>query len=478
MSVAQDDLARRQYESGLEFMRAGKYAEALKDLETVVDAYPASSVADDALLTIARYRLDVQRNPELAQSTAEGVLKRFPASDSVPMAYVVAGQALVARGYTAANVEAALASFDRVERLFPGADAVAPALVAAGDTLRRLGRCPEALERFDRVTLAYPRSAWASAARVSSAACLAMTGRPLEALQQLHRVVVAGPSSTEAQQARRIGTIVNRLYVRPPAQSPYGFSGDAIAGPAGRLKDVSALAFGPDAALFVASKGGVVALDRNGAAVRSITAVEPRALFVDAQGRVTAAQKALLVEDASAGPQLVTLTVPRGAGPAKVLGDISAVVVLAGGDRLVADRAERGVFKFDAAGKYLGAFAPVRATRIALGPVEQIALLDRDTKSVGLYDRGGQPLARIAARGTGYELTNPADVAFDVLGHLYVLDATQVAVFAPDGRLVALFAGGDRASTGALRDGTAMALDSAARLYIYDSRAERVQIYR
>jgi TolA-binding protein len=477
-SGTQDDLARRQYESGLEFMRAGKYAEALKDLETVVDGYPASSVADDALLAIARYRLDVQRNPELAQSTAESVLKRFPASDSVPMAYVVAGQAVVARGYTAVNVEAALASFDRVERLFPGAAAVAPALVAAGDTLRRLGRCPEALDRFDRVTLAYPRSSWALAARVSSAACLALSGRPLDALQQVQRVVVTAPSSAEAQQARRLGTIVYRLYVRPPAQSPYGFAGDAIAGPAGKLKDVSALAFGPEAALFVASKGGIVALDRKGTTVRSVSAVEPRALFVDPQGRVVAAQKALLVQDATPAPQLVTLTVPRGPGPAKVLGDISAVAVLTSGERLVADRGERGVFKFDNAGKYLGTLAPIRASRIALGPVEQIALLDRDTKSVAIYDRAGQSLARIASKGTSYELTNPADLAFDVLGHLYVLDGTQVAVFGPDGRLVALFTGGDRTSQGALRGGTAMALDQAARLYIYDDRAERVQIYQ
>ena len=51
-------------------------------------------------------------------------------------------------------------------------------------------------------------------------------------------------------------------------------------------------------------------------------------------------------------------------------------------------------------------------------------------------------------------------------------------MFAPDGRLVALFSGGDRTSQGALRGGTAMALDQAARLYIYDDRAERVQIYQ
>ena len=93
-----EEFARRQYESGLEFLHAGKYTEALKDFEAVVDIYPASSVADEALLAIARYQLDVQRNPMAAQTTAESLLKKFPASDSVAMSYVVAGQATVAKG--------------------------------------------------------------------------------------------------------------------------------------------------------------------------------------------------------------------------------------------------------------------------------------------------------------------------------------------------------------------------------------------
>jgi hypothetical protein len=378
---------------------------------------------------------------------------------------------------TPANADAALASFDRVQRLFPGSEAVAPALVAAGDTLRRLGRCPESLERSDQVTMTYPRTTWASAARVSSAACFAIGGRPLDAMEELQRVIVAAPDSPEARQARMLNTIIYRLYVRAPAQAPYRFSGNGIGGPTGRLKDVSAIALGHDGMLFVSGKSGVLALDPKGTTRRSVSAVEPRALFVDRDGKVLVAQRALLVQEATPAPQMLTLTVPREGGQARVLDEITAVAILSTGERLVADREQRGVFKFDAAGKYLGSFAPVRASRIALGPVEQVALLDRDNKSVALFDRSGKPAGRVATKGTGYELANPADLAFDVLGHLYVLDGAQVEVFAPDGRLVAIFTG-DKTTTGALRAGTALALDQAARLYIYDDREERVQIYQ
>ena len=42
-----EEQARRQLDSALEFYRAGKYSEALKDFQTVAEGYPTSTVADD-----------------------------------------------------------------------------------------------------------------------------------------------------------------------------------------------------------------------------------------------------------------------------------------------------------------------------------------------------------------------------------------------------------------------------------------------
>jgi TolA-binding protein len=474
-----EEFARRQYDSGLAFLRAGQYAEALKDFQAVVDSYAATTIADDAQLAIARYQLEIEGDAAAAQATAEGLLKKFPSSDSVPMAYVVAGRAQVARGMTPANVEAALASFERVPRLFPGTEAVAPAVFASGDTLRRLGRCEEAMDRFGQVQMEYPRSSWASLARLSSAACLAAANRPLDAFEALQQVIVSFPESPQAAQARLWNTILYRLYVRPPAQPPYTFSGRTIAGPGGRLRDVTALGLGGDGSLYVGHRSGVLVLDSKGAPVRSAGSVEARGLFVDGRGRLVLVQKALLQQDAGDGPPLQTLTVPRpDAAQARVLDDLTAVAQLPTGDRLVADRSQRAVYRFDDKGKFVAPFASVRAHRIAVGPGEQVALLDRDAKGVTVVDREGKPISRIMAKGEGYELQNPADVAYDALGHLYVLDNAAMVVFAPDGRPVTTFAVADRAAPGAFRNAAAFALDEAARLYIYDDRAERVQVYQ
>ena len=114
-----DDLARRTYDSGVTFVQNGRYAEALKDFQAVVDSFPKSSVADDALLQIGLYQLEAARDLAAAQAAAERLLKEYGASDSAPMGYVLIGRLAIAKGRSAADVDAALASFERVPRLFP-----------------------------------------------------------------------------------------------------------------------------------------------------------------------------------------------------------------------------------------------------------------------------------------------------------------------------------------------------------------------
>jgi TolA-binding protein len=474
-----EEFARRQYDSGQEFLRSAKYSEALKDFQAVVDSYPGSSVADDAMLAIARYQLDVARDPAAAQVTAEALLKKFPTSDSIPMAYVIAGQAMVARSTAPANVEAALASFERVPRLFPGTEAVAPAVFAAGDTLKRLGRCAEALARFDQVLMEYPRTVWASESRLSSAECLVASGRATDAMSTLQAVISAHANSPQAAKARDWNAILYRLYLRVPAQPAFQFADRTVAGAGGKLRDISAIALGPTGSLFVATKAGVTEMDPKGAVRRSFGNQEVRALFVDAHGSLTTLQKAVMQqeENAGAGAGLITLTAPRDNGQAKVLEDLSAVVVLSTGDRIVADRGARAVYRFDATGKYIGPFATIRANRMAVGPGDLVVMLDRDNKSVVVVDRAGKSLVKILGRGQGYELSNPADVAFDELGHVYVLDRNAVVVFTQDGKLLTSFTPPQN-TPGSFRDASALALDQAGRLFIYDEHNERVQVYQ
>src|SRR5437667_6398570 len=152
-SAANEEFARRQYDSGLAFLQNHRYAEALKDLQAIVDSFGTTTVADNALLQIAQYQLEVARDVAATQTAIDKLLKDYPDTDSAPMAHVLSGRLAIFKGRSPSDVDAALASFERVPRLFPGSEGVAAAGYYAGETLRIVRRIDEALERYRRVRL-------------------------------------------------------------------------------------------------------------------------------------------------------------------------------------------------------------------------------------------------------------------------------------------------------------------------------------
>ena len=469
-----EEQARRQFESGLEFYRAGRYLEALKDFQTVAEGYATSTVADDAMLAIAEYQLDVLHDPIAARTSAETLVKRYATGDAAPMGYVIAGRATMALDPSPVGLDSALASFDRVPRLFPRSDAVAPSLYYAAEIDRRVGRATDAIDKLRRVAQFYPRSTWAARASLLESSLLLSDGQPQEAMRALQRVVRRYGSGAEASTARAWNTTLYRLYVRPPQQPPYVASGRSIGGPGGRLKDVEAIALAPDGKLGVATRSGILVIDDKGAISRQTAAADARQVSFDDRGRLFVVQKTIIGREGDKGMQRLALTASSSAGP-KLLQDITAGVRLSTGELLIADREARLVARFDPTGKSLGRFAAGRISRMAVGRSDEVALLDGETKSVIWTDRTGKVLAKIPAKGPGYALEAPADLAFDVFQHLYVLDKTQVVVFAPGGRPVATFTPDAQS---AFKTGSALALDGAARLYIYDDAQGRVLVYQ
>src|SRR5690242_16341336 len=77
-----EDLPRRQYDSGLAFLKGGRYAEAMKDFQAIIDSFPKSQVADNALLQMALYQIDIAKDLSSAQSAVDQLLKIYPETDS------------------------------------------------------------------------------------------------------------------------------------------------------------------------------------------------------------------------------------------------------------------------------------------------------------------------------------------------------------------------------------------------------------
>ena len=486
-----EEVARRQLESGRSFARQGNYGEALKDFRAVADTHATTSVADNALLEIARYYFDIASDMKEAAAAVDTILKKYPTSDSAPDAYLIAGRLALARSRQSDDLAAALANFDRVHRLFPASTAVPAALFYAAETHYYGRRFQDALAHLVRITAEYPSSTSAADAYVAGGRALVAMGDPLLAMEELQQARNRWPKSPAAADALAAITLLHRLYVRAPRGPAFVVSTEA-AGPA-KLQNVVGLAASGRRGIYWATETGI------GAAVaagdeKAPPATRPQGLTVDTNGVPIAIEAAAL---RSAAGQPVSIALPQPNGSAKLLDRIVAAVQLSNGDWLVMDGGERVIHRFSRTGTYIGAFTSGRFTRLAINLFDEVAALDRDQKVVALFDAAGKPIGKLPFKGAGYVLENPEDLAFDAFGHLYVLDRTALAVFSPFAaaaaagappaapapaapgalRLVTLFSPTEK-DPGAFRRGSALALDASGGAYIYDERAQRILVYR
>jgi outer membrane protein assembly factor BamD (BamD/ComL family) len=473
-----EELPRRQYESGLSFLKGQRYAEALKDFQAIIESHPKSLVADNALLQIALYQIDVAKDLPASQSAIDQLLKTYPDTDSAPMAYVVGGRISMAKGRTPSDVDSAVASFERVERLFPGNDAVPAAGFYAGEALRLVRRNEEALARYRRVTASYPSSPWAARANLAAGYSLVQVDRAAAALPEVQRVRQMMPASAEAEAALHINSILYRLHVRAPKAPAFTFNNRSIGPDRSNVDDVMGVKIDPLGRVLLGHNKGIAVFDAKGALAQTVAAQDPTAFFVEEANRIVFARAgALHTERVST----MAITTPQAAPkPPRPVEQIPAAAAMAMGHRLVVDKKEKQIVRYDAAGRYLGTFMPaINTERIALNSLDDVAVIDRDAKAITVVDRDGKPLSRIPAKGPSYQLDEPVDLAFDRLDYLYVLDRGKgaVLVFGSKNRLITSFSIAENAP-GAFVKARALGLDAAGRLYIFDEKPKRIQVYQ
>jgi hypothetical protein len=340
------------------------------------------------------------------------------------------------------------------------------------------------MKAYQDVIVDYPRLVWSSRAELGVGRCLVTLDRAREAMPHLQRVrrAAAGMPPREAETALRWNTILARLLLRTPAEPAFTFAGRAPASAGGttatptttQVRDVVAMAIAPKGDIAVLTESALAVYAAQGGVMDSFTVNQPRGLTLDAEGRpVLVTERGLM----RARGQLVTLH--AGGAGGRSLEELEAVGILSNGDIIAADRRTRAIHRFDAEGQPRGAFASINASRLAVNERDDIAAIERDGKSIALLDAAGTIVRRIPPRGEGYTLAEPADVAIDAIGHIYVLDRDQAAVFvfAKDGRLLAALRSPE-AGEQSFRQPSSIALDPAGRLYIHDERQRTVVIYQ
>jgi outer membrane protein assembly factor BamD (BamD/ComL family) len=464
-----DEQAKRLLEDGRQYRTQGKLKQALDNFTTIVTSFSDSDSVDDALLEIGRYRMEVEGDYDKARASFEQVTKLYPQSDGAPGAYYWLGRLTLNRATTPAELDDALAQFTRVQRLYPRSDWVPQAMYASGLVDRRAGRMQDAIEIQRRVALEYPRSDAAAAAQFEVGQCYALTGEPRVAMEEFQQVRNRFAESSWAPLALDRITALYRLYgtAHPTFNADTSYS----VGSGDMLKDVTALLMTPDRSIWIASgkAKSIFNLSPEGKPVKSVAAEDPRSLSWSPKGDIVAAARTAV---RFGGKDIKSFAIPseKPAEPPEALEKIEAAFVLPSGTILVADGKKRRVYRYDDQFRYQGTFPDAkehRVTRILQDGEGAILMLDEDEKTVRSYDVSGRVLRTVAAKGTGYELKHPFDIAVDSFRNLYVADEAVVHVFNAQGQILTTI-GGDTRRPGAIT------LDPAGALLMYDQKTQKV----
>ena len=469
------DIARQHLDSGLQFYNQERYDQALNDFQIIVTSMPDTDYADDALLHIGQYYLEIEQDFDKARENFDALLQRYPTGDKAPGAYYYLGLVSLRSDRSGKDLDDAMANFQRVIRLYAQSEFVPAALTATGLALERLSQWQEAVDVYSQVVSEHANSSSAPSAQVAIGRSTVRSGDPFQGMLELQRARNQYPDTAAAAEALDLLTLVFRFYANPRFGRPISFQKDATFSPQVKeLKDVLAVRLSPNG-IHVLEKGNkrVANFDATGKLTGSQPAADPQALSVDAQGTlVLANQKGL-----SIGGRATILRVPDENGP-KPLEKIRAATRDRFGDIYVYDDSQKKVLRFDPSGNVKGPFpdsTPREALLLEVDSFGNIIILNKKDRSVDVFTPDGVRTARLQKRGAEWDLKKPVDVAVGQAGYIYLLDEDtgQVVVFDPSYQFVALLSANNLGG-GALGKPTTLDVDGTGALYVYDDKTKTV----
>jgi len=469
------DLARQHLESGIQFYEQGRYKQAINDFQIIVASMSETEFADDALLRIGRYHLDIEEDFEEAKSNFDAVLRSYPTGDAAPGAYFFLGEVVFRSDRTGRAIDDALANYQRVF-IYENNPWIPAALFATGRALERQGKFQEAVDAYFQVIVDHARSEWSAGAQLGVGRSFVRQGEPLEAMAQFQQVRNNHPDSADAESALDWLTLLYRFYGAPMMGKPVSFRRDAsFKGALGdKFKNVMAVRVSVSG-IHVLERGRkrIVTFDRNGSLASTKGAGEPYGLSVDPRGQLVVATEKAVVLDGKP----VVYSIPAKDGPEPL-----EKIRWAARDRLgevyVYDEGQKQILRFGDDAQLLGAFpdnTPREVLAIEVDQLGNLVVLEKKQREVFVYSPEGRAIAKIVTKKGQLNLKKAVDIALDPAGYLYILDedSAQIAVFdAAYQHLTTLTA--ESLGAGVIEKPQTMDVDASGDLYVYDDKSKAV----
>lgn len=469
------DLARQHLESGIQFYEQERYNQALNDFRIIVTSMADTEYADDAMLRIGRYYLEIEEDFDEARTNFEAVLRSYPTGNAAPGAYYYLGETLLRADRGGTGIDDALANFQRVF-LYPENPWIPSALYSTGLALERQGKFQDAVDAFFQVIVDHAGSPASAGAQLGIGRSFVRLGEPIEAMRQFQEVRNQHPGTAEAESALDWLTLLFRFYGAPMLGRPITYRHDPSFNPTMRddFDDVEALRLSEEGVhLLERGEDRLLTFSRDGQFAGSRPAVDPYGLFVDPRGElVIAVEKALIIDG-----RPMTFSVPGDDGPEQ-LEKIRWAVRDRLGEYYIYDDDERKIFRFRPDGGLIGPFpdsAERRVLSIEIDQVGNIIVLEERDRIVTVYAPTGTPIARIQTERPPLDFDKAVDIALDPAGYLYILDEDEgrIAVYDASYELVTQLSE-QNLGPGVLDEPVTLDVDASGDLYVYDDDEKKI----
>lgn len=475
--------AQRLYLDAQRLEQDGQVEAALRQYALLVQQFPDSHLAGDALLRLSRLHWG-RGEAGRAGEVVERLLQEYPRSASAAGAMVLQGEMQVARARSQADLETARTTFGRIPLLYgpqayPALEWRVQARVRSGELSLLLDDLEQAAAAFVGAVEDEPPSAWTPYARLGLATVSLRQGEWTAAAEILQRVADTSPTEEgpggAAAMARRRLALIHRLILRPSlGQEPWQEA---------RRLQVAGLQFDrpvgvaatEDGRLLLVDEGTpfVAAVAPGGEVLRRLPIKDVQLPWWGREAGAYAPQEESVVS-LLAGERL-SFVAPKGdkEEPLKKLRAGERGIL---GHWLVVDEDRREAMLFSPGLEYLNVVhggSDGQPMDVAMGPRGYFYILDRRAKAVFRFGPDGRPAGRFAAG----DWRRPEALAVDLLGNVYVLDRDdeRVAVLGVDGRRWTEV--GTRLPGGIELDSPRdVAVDGSGRLYIADRNLRAVVV--
>lgn len=487
------DLARRTFMNAEQLMREGKTDQAIRDFQQIIQAYPDSPYADDALMKIGSFHYPPESISELgkvsaqeqgaARSFFDQVRERYPQSDSAPHACYKLGLIGLEPDSPRRNLDEAYASFYSVVNIYPESEWVGRALLGAA--VAEMGK-----RDYDRAILSIERSLDESPHGPAAAEAYFFSGLANARLGDFVRAAESFQSCRLEDGKGRAGsraldwiTLIYRMRLKGSTGGAPGLAHDPSfiprVPPGEDLRGALDLAVSPEGKLLVADprRGAILQFAPTGALEKIEMFAEVSRIGVDSEGVVLVA-----------APSQIRVSGVRFAAARKA-GSSVRPIERPGGvwrstskDLYVLDLDEGDLLRYGSDPDnpkvvHSDHESGTRTAAFAGGPEDRLYLLD--TKAKKVLVSVSDAFRPLSDPGAGPMLEDPVDLGVSLLGDVYVLDAKLrgLVILDAKGSLLAKIVPA-AGSPGELSDPSAVAVGPQGEVYVHDLRKRTILRYR